>query len=128
MRLRGPLAALLVPAMAAQAAPSLPVKVGDCARTRIATVGVRLVDAGTGQPIAGSGSTVRFANGLIQISYDRVPAIAASRPGDPALVCLVKLPRNCPPGDNRGKFYTATNLRTVKSWTLPDSQHMCGGA
>jgi hypothetical protein len=25
-------------------------------------------------------------------------------------------------------MYTTTNLRTLDSWTLPDSQHMCGGA
>lgn len=40
----------------------------------------------------------------------------------------MSLPQHCPPGDNRGKIYTTTNMRTVKSWTLPDSEHRCGGA
>ena len=31
-------------------------------------------------------------------------------------------------GDNRGKIYTTTNLRTLDSWTLTDSEHSCGGA
>ena len=58
----------------------------------------------------------------------RSPAIARSRPGDPIRLCLVSIPKHCPPGDDRGRFYKATNLRTGKSWTLPDSEHMCGGA
>ena len=63
-----------------------------------------------------------------QVSYDEVPDIARSRPGDPIRLCLVSIPKHCPPGDDRGRFYKATNLRTGKSWTLPDSEHMCGGA
>jgi uncharacterized protein len=35
-------------------------------------------------------------------------------------------PKDCPHA--RGKFYSATNLRTQGSWLLPDAQHMCGGA
>ena len=38
------------------------------------------------------------------------------------------VPENCPPGDDRGKIYKATNLRTNESWEAPDSQHSCGGA
>jgi hypothetical protein len=41
---------------------------------------------------------------------------------------LVSIPRHCPKGDNRGRVYRTTNLRTHKSWKLPDSEHMCGGA
>jgi hypothetical protein len=44
------------------------------------------------------------------------------------MTCLTKLPTHCPPGDQRGKWYTTTNLRTDESWTLPDAEHMCGGA
>jgi hypothetical protein len=43
-------------------------------------------------------------------------------------ICLVSLPQNCPPGDTRGRIYKTTNLRTRQSWTLPDSEHSCGGA
>ncbi len=119
------LAAVSFPASAAE---TIPAKVGDCARTGIASTGKRLEDASTHKPMPDSGSVVTLTNGLILISYDAIPAIDKSRRGDPILVCLVSVPNNCPPGDNRGKFYTATNLRRVESWTLPDSQHMCGGA
>ncbi len=112
----------------ASAAESLPAKVGDCARTRVAKVEQRLVDGKTGKPISQSGSAVSFADGLYQVSYDEVAAINSSRAGDPVLLCLVSLPKNCPAGDDRGKMYTATNLRRIESWTLPDSEHECGGA
>jgi hypothetical protein len=36
------------------------------------------------------------------------------------------IPKDCPPGDDRGREYTTTNLRTDEAWTLPDSQQMCG--
>jgi hypothetical protein len=57
-----------------------------------------------------------------------IAAIHRSRPGDKAKVCLVSIPKNCPPNDDRGKVYRATNLRTGESWEAPDSQHSCGGA
>jgi hypothetical protein len=75
-----------------------------------------------------SGSAVTFANQGYQVSYTYVAAIADSHIGDEILLCLVSLPRDCPPGDTRGKFYSATNLKTTGSWLLPDAQHMCGGA
>ena len=50
------------------------------------------------------------------------------RVGDPVTLCLVSIPRNCPPGDDRGKVYSAANWRTQERWSLPDSQHSCGGA
>ena len=31
-------------------------------------------------------------------------------------------------GSAGGKVYRTTNLRTRQSWTLPDSEHGCGGA
>jgi hypothetical protein len=37
-------------------------------------------------------------------------------------------PLPCPPGDDRGRVYKTTNLRTRETWTLPDSQYSCGGA
>jgi hypothetical protein len=48
--------------------------------------------------------------------------------GDSVKLCLIFIPEDCPPGDDRGRFYRATNLRNGESWELPDSQHMCGGA
>jgi hypothetical protein len=103
-------------------------RLGSCARTTVSEVTQRLADGGTGRVIPESGSAIVFANGLSQVSYDQVVPLNQSRRGDPVFVCLVALPQNCPPGDNRGKVYTTTNLRTYESWTLPDSAHGCGGA
>ena len=102
--------------------PALPTYVGACSLTTITQVATRL------DGIAGSGSDVREANGAAEVSYDQIPASDASRRGDPALVCLVSLPSNCPPGDDRGKTYAVANLRTLGAWSAPDSEHMCGGA
>lgn len=101
---------------------TLPDQVGHCASTTVASVETRLKDT------PGSGSAVNFANGGFQVSYDQVPQIEASRTGDRAVMCLVKLPENCPPGDNRGKIYATVNLRTLELWVEPDSSHECGGA
>jgi hypothetical protein len=111
--------ALLGPAPAEAA--SLPTVVGTCSETAIEEIGTRL-----GTP--DSGSVVSFVNGGVQISYDPVPGIINSQAGDPVNVCLVFVPEDCPPGDDRGKIYRTTNLRTGESWELPDSQHSCGGA
>jgi hypothetical protein len=111
----------------APAAP-LPKRVGACAKTKIKSVGTRLVDGATNQPIPGSGSAVSFVNGGYQVSYDTVPEVEESKKGDAVRMCLVSTPKDCPKGDDRGRVYKTTNLRTHKSWTLPDAQHMCGGA
>jgi len=122
--------AMLTVCIAPIAATSEPTprSVGQCTQTTIVAIGERLTDSQTARPMTGSGSAVRFANGLAQVSYDEVPQIRRSRTGDPVFICLMKLPTNCPPGDERGRIYTTTNLRTMESWTLADSQHNCGGA
>jgi uncharacterized protein YecT (DUF1311 family) len=102
--------------------PALPTYVGHCSLTTV-TQSVHRLDG-----VAGSGSDVREANGAAEVSYDQIPAADTSRRGDPALVCLVGLPRNCPPGDDRGKTYAVADLRTLGAWSAPDSEHMCGGA
>jgi hypothetical protein len=109
-------------------ADPLPTRVGQCANTAIKDVASRLVDGVTNQPVPGSGSAVNFANGGYQVSYDTLAAISGSRAGDPVQMCLVSIPKGCPPGDDRGRMYKTTNLRTRQSWMLPDSQHSCGGA
>ena len=75
-----------------------------------------------------SGTSIEFANGGYQVSYDRELALIGSHPGDKVVMCLISIPQLCPPGDNRGRSYTVTNIRTQQTWTLEDSQHMCGGA
>jgi hypothetical protein len=103
-------------------AAGLPTQIGQCVTTTVKQVSTRLEDT------PGSGSEVTFANGGRQVSYDQVPDVDASQPGDGVKMCLVSLPQDCPPGDDRGRQYKTTNLRTGGAWTLPDSEHMCGGA
>jgi hypothetical protein len=102
-------------------ADALPTEVGECSETTIEDIGYRLGDPDTG-------SAISYANGGSQVSYDTIPEIHRSRVGDPVKLCLVSLPEDCPPGDDRGKVYSASNLRTGESWEAPDSQHSCGGA
>ena len=101
---------------------ALPTTVGACTETTIAEIGTRL------EGVPDSGSAVRFADGGGQVSYQTLRAIERSRVGDEVRVCLVSVPKHCPPGDERGKVYRATNLRNHEHWTLPDSEHSCGGA
>ena len=112
---------LLIPALPAAAGP-LPTKVGQCTTTKIKAVETRL------EGVADSGDAVEYTNGSYGISYESVPALHTARAGDPVKLCLTSIPKDCPAGDDRGKFYRATDLRTHKSWTLPDAEHMCGGA
>jgi hypothetical protein len=106
----------------AAATNALPASVGECVQTTVQQVGTRL----EGTP--GSGSAISYANGGSQVSYDQVPGIDSSQAGDAIKLCLVSLPQNCPPGDDRGKVYSATNLRTGQTWSEADSEHSCGGA
>lgn len=100
-------------------------RVGQCEQTTVESIGPRLQEI---QGEAPDGTSIRFADAVHQVSYDREPAVLASRVGDPARVCLIEIPKGCPPGDNRGRVYRVTNLRTHKMWELPDSSHECGGA
>lgn len=121
----------LVSPMLAMAAPAVnpnitpydpaPSAVLSCGGAIISSISGRL----EGDP--SSGSAVVFNNGSLNISYDVIPAIQNSRVGDHVLMCLVFVPKNCPAGDTRGKEYTVTNLRSLESWTLPNSEHECGG-
>jgi len=102
----------------------LPKALFTCSETVIADIGPRL----EGDTDYSSGVSVFFKNQGMQVGYDKLSAVIHSRIGDRVLVCLVDVPKNCPKGDDRGKVYTTTNLRTLESWTLPDSEHSCGGA
>lgn len=105
---------------------ALPTRAGQCAASRVKAVGARLEGEPPGSFESGTG--VELANGATGVSYEREEPVIASRPGDPVVVCLTHIPRDCPPGDARGRWYTVTNLRTRATWSLPDAQHMCGGA
>jgi len=107
---------------------SPPAVVGRCAFTTIRWVGQRLGDPETHRDVPDTGSSLTLVNGVMGVSYDQVPAVNRSRAGDPVMTCLARLPRHCPPGDRRGKWYATANLRTNEAWMLPDSEHQCGGA
>jgi len=101
----------------------LPEAVGRCAQTTITQTGSRL----EGTSPYDSGSNVNFSNGGYQVTYGSVDGIIHSQVGDPVRMCLVEIPQGCPPGDDRGRVYTTTNLRTGESWRLANASHGCGG-
>ena len=103
-----------------------PERVGQCFLTRIKRVETRLEDGG--RPVPGSGSAIEFADGHYNVSYDQVPAMDRGRRGDPARLCVLVLPRQCPAGDTRGILYGGRDLRTGAGWRASDAEHMCGGA
>ncbi len=120
------------PSIAGNRAPSsgpLPARIGQCSTTQVAGVTPRL-DPGHPPTSADfdSGTAINYRNKGYQVSYEREAALLNSRPGDGVLMCLVAIPHNCPRGDDRGRVYTVTNARTGATWTLPDSEHSCGGA
>ena len=120
------LAATLVltsfPALPAFAAGAVPTKIGQCVQTSLKEVGTRL------EGVPDSGSAVVYANGIFGIDYETVKAITRAKKGDKITLCLTSIPKDCPPGDDRGKFYSALDHRTKGKWNLPDAEHMCGGA
>jgi hypothetical protein len=106
----------------APASDGIPANLGECMHTLVRSIGTRL----QGEP--DSGTFVGFMNGLSLVSYERVAEAEAAKPGDPVNVCLEFIPENCPPGDDRGRIYQVQNLRTMQSYSMPDSPHSCGGA
>lgn len=93
--------------------------IGGCALTTVRSVGRRAGE---------SGSVIEYENGRWQVDYNTIAGIHNSRIGDQVLLCLIEIPENCPPGDDRGRTYHGVNLRTHESWNAIDSEHSCGGA
>jgi uncharacterized protein len=111
--------------------PVLPTKINQCMNTAVVDITDRfganltpLVDSSGFD----SGSAANFKNGGFVVSYSKEPALLSAKRGDPVRMCLVSIPKNCPPGDNRGREYRIINLRTNETVVMSDSQHMCGGA
>jgi len=109
---------LLVPSAAA--AQEIPTVVGQCVKTTISELTTRVGP--------GSGDVVGYPGDLYGVSYGTVDGLKGSRVGDKVKLCLVSVPEDCPPDDERGKVYSAFNSRTGLGWELPDAGHMCGGA
>ncbi|MFC5325082.1 hypothetical protein [Bradyrhizobium oligotrophicum] len=108
-----------------------PTKIGECAERTIASISTRMNDklpSKQPKPAKDGGSFVQYTNKNTQVSYDWSAALAHSRVGDRVRMCLVSIPKDCPPGDDRGRVYETTNLRTNEAWTMPDDPHACGGA
>lgn len=121
---------LSVAAGSAEAQGKPPTKIGSCVQGTIKSISTRFGDKlvkPNGDDID-QGASFQATSGIYGVSYSYVPELAASRVGDRVLSCLTSIPKGCPKGDDRGRMYTTTNMRTQASWTLPDSQHMCGGA
>jgi hypothetical protein len=114
-----------------EAKSQLPEKLDECTETTIVKITDRF-----GKPLSlarqqddfDPGTIIEYGNRGMQVSYERESSIARSKVGDRVVMCLKELPKDCPPGDNRGRVYNTKNLRTGEAWTLADSQHSCGGA
>lgn len=102
--------------------------VGQCFNTQVRQVTFRLFDEAVRRPVFGSGSKILFADGHENVEYDQVAVMDASRPGDPARLCVRSLPTGCPAGDSRGITYFVEDIRTGKRWESSDSPHPCDGA
>ena len=106
----------------------LPSSIGQCALTHITALTTRLGDDPLETASPEAGSLARFSNDGAGVSYEREPGLASSKVGDPVVMCLISIPRDCPEGDDRGRVYYGVDLTIKGTWALPDSQHMCGGA
>lgn len=102
----------------------MPTQILTCGGSVVSSIGGRL----EGDPNMSSGYSVEFKNGGTTVDYETPRAVRTSKVGDHVMICLIYIPRNCPHGDNRGRVYTVTNLRTLKSWNGSNSEHTCGGA
>jgi hypothetical protein len=117
------LAVLLVPLPApVLAAGAVPTQVGQCVATQITEKFSRL------EGVPDSGSGIRYANGIVGVSYDTLRPVTKAKVGDNITLCLISIPKGCPPGDDRGRIYLARDLTTGSKWELADAEHMCGRA
>jgi hypothetical protein len=112
-------------------APSsiLPSKVGECADTTITSITDRFgADLTPSKKGSEKGTFIRFSNSGVQVSLVKEGAVVRSQVFDKVNMCLVEIPKGCQPGDNRGRLYKTTNLRTKESWSLANDIKSCGGA
>jgi hypothetical protein len=72
---------------------------------------------------------IDFENGAHLFVYEALQGVRNSRVGDRVQLCLIATAKDCPPGDERGRVYKGTNLRTGESWMGPDTLlRNCSGA
>lgn len=78
---------------------ALPAKVGNCGVSRIAALEHRLQDGPNRRFDPTSATAIRLVDGGYVVSYEEENTASAWRRGDPAMICLAKLPVHCPPED-----------------------------
>lgn len=117
---------------------NLPKKVGDCTESFIIKKSTRFEGSVPGE--SGGEVIVSLENGIslyilivsgIPSSVNMDEYMYSTHDfvkGDKIKMCLVSLPKHCPPGDERGKTYSIFNYRSNKAFTGVDSWHSCGGA
>ena len=107
----------------------LPTTVGQCADTTITSITDRFgADLTPSKKGSEKGTFIRFSNSGFQVSLVKERSIVRSQVFDKVNMCLVEIPKGCPAGDNRGRLYKTTNLRTGESWSLPNDIRSCSGA
>jgi hypothetical protein len=80
-----------------------------CVISSVKDVGTRL-SGSNGKKVPGSGTAIYFKNELFLVSYDTVRQAELSKNADKVKICLMYLPEDCPPGDDRGKTYTVIRV------------------
>ena len=119
-------------------AKNFPKKVGECVDSVIDDKTTRFEGAVPGD--TGGEVSISFQNGII-LYITKVDALSSSEnadkymystkdfaKGDRVKLCLTELPKDCPPGDDRGKIYLVQNYKNKKKFSGVDAWHMCGGA
>lgn len=101
----------------------IPTAIGACSATTVLDVHPRL---DMDDPDFSAGVGIDYANEGYGVSYSREDPVVRSKPGDPVILCLIEIDRDCPP-DSGGRLFLTTNQRTGETWILPDAQHACGG-
>lgn len=126
------------PASRSTTSAALLVRPGDCVDTKIVGKHTRFEGAVPGKNggevfVALANQVNLYLTAIPQLSPDSNPDAYMARTkdfaiGDRVRLCLVSLPEDCPPGDDRGKIYSVTNSKNQLSFTGVDAWHRCGGA
>ena len=132
--LLGSTLSLVVPEPAGAAGP--PSRVGSCSDSFAFSKRFRMVpspgdsDYQRSSDPFGKEVIISLTNGLSIYSGDGDEFILSTNfaPGHRVQACLLALPKDCPPGDQRGKRYRFVDLQTGARAEGIDSWHFCGGA
>lgn len=104
-----------------------PQTLAQCVKTRVKDFTTRF-----GNPLPDNqpdtGIYIDYDNGGYIYSYERGRNFDGIARGQPVVLCLMSIPRDCPTGDDRGRIYYTLDLATRQSWVSGDSEHGCGGA